>query len=97
MGETESTPHSDDFVPVLDSASVMQSIREGREHSRIIWTPSTLLHWLGVPGVGRAYPKLLRRRAKRILKQLCDEGHLIRRPVAHGGWAGFEVAYMSLE
>lgn len=94
MQKPDSNSSASGVEPQLDCTSVLQTIREGRKHSRVIWTPSTLLHWLGVRGVGQAYPKLLRRRAKRSLEQLCDEGQLIRRHDAHSGRSGREIAYM---
>jgi hypothetical protein len=77
----------------MDSTSVLQAIRGRRRHARIIWTPTTLLHCMGTQGVGWTYPQLLRRRAKRILERLCDEGHLIRRPEIHSVWGKREVVW----
>ena len=83
-------------VVVANSEAVLKALRDGLKHRRIIWSPITLLRWLGVKWPA-GFPKSWRRQARRRLEELCMQGYLIRRSEAHSVEGFYEVAYMLKE
>ncbi len=86
MGESSSNASE------FDADSVLAVIYNRRHKRHVIWTPSTTLSHMGI----EHYPHLPQtnyRRMKRILRQLCDDGHLIQRDEPHSRYTMKEVAY----
>ena len=80
----------------FDAESVLSAIYNQRNERRVIWSPSTTL---GVMNIEH-YPHLPQtnyRKMKRILRQLCDDGHLVQRAELHSRYTMNEVAYSRVD
>ncbi len=77
----------------FDAESVLAVIYDRRNERRVIWSPSTTLSRMNIEHEPH-HPRNNYRKMKRILRQLCDGGHLIQRPERHNDDTGkYEVAY----
>ncbi len=80
----------------FDAESVLATIYNQRNERRVIWSPSTTLSIMNI----EHYPHLPQtnyRKMKRILRRLCDDGHLVKRPESHSRYTMNEVAYSRIE
>lgn len=80
----------------FDAESVLSAIYDQRNERRVIWSPSTALSIMNI----EQYPHLPQtnyRKMKRILRQLCDDGHLVQRPELHSRYTMNETAYSRVD
>lgn len=80
----------------FDADFVMREIYSSRNSRRVIWTPSTTLDRLGIERYPHQ-PNTNYQRMKRLLRQLCDDGHLVKRPGTHSRFTMREIAYSRVE
>ena len=80
----------------FDADSVLREIYSQRNSRRVIWTPSTTLDRMGIERYPHV-PNTNYQRMKRILRQLCDDGHLVKRPETHSHYTMREIAYSRVE
>ena len=85
-----STPESN---PVrFNAETVLREIYCRRNARYVIWSPRTTLRRLGIDRV--EFNPQNTRRMRKILQQLCDDGHLIQRSELHNDESGMnEIAY----
>ena len=86
---------SDPQIP-FNADSVLREIYNVRNARRVVWTPSTTLDRLGIEWYPHQ-PNTNYRRMKRLLRQLCDDGHLVNRPETHTRYTMREIAYSRVE
>jgi len=87
------TEHS---KPPFDADSVLREIYRQRNSRRVIWTPSTTLDRMDIERYPHV-PNTNYQRMKRILRQLCDDGHLVKRPETHSHYTMHEIAYSRVD
>ena len=80
----------------FDADSVLREIYSSRNARRVIWTPSTTLDRMGIERYPHQ-PKTNYQRMKRLLRQLCEDGHLVKRPETHTRYTMHEIAYSRVE
>ena len=80
----------------FDAESVLAAIYDQRRERRVIWSPSTTLCIMNIEHYPHL-PQVSYRKMKRILRQLCDDGHLVRRPEPHSRYTMNEVAYSRVD
>ena len=76
----------------IDTQSVLAFINDPRNARYIIWSPGTTLEAMGIEYYPHHPPRLYRK-MKRVLEELCAEGHLVRRQRLHSHYSMKEVAY----
>ena len=74
--------------------AVLATINSPKNRNRIIWTSATTLERMGIARYPN-YPRQSYEMAKRILRELCAEGELVKRPELHSHFPLKETAYMS--
>lgn len=82
--------------PSFDADSVLREIYSQRNSRRVIWTPSTTLDRIGIERYPHV-PNTNYQRMKRILRQLCDHGHLVKRLETHSRYTMREIGYSRIE
>jgi hypothetical protein len=76
---------------ISDANSVLREIYSARNALRVIWTPGTTLDRTGIERYPHQ-PNTNYQRMKRLLSQLCDDGHLVKRPETHTRYTMHEIA-----